>query len=307
MKTKTQRDYEERILRVLVHIQTHLDHAMDLNELASKAHFSPYHFHRVFRGMVGEPVKEHVRRLRLERAAYRLKATKEPITQVALAAGYETHEAFTRAFKTMFGDSPSSFRRAHKPVPEPSVPSGVHYSPEGGAGAFEFEAVKAKENGVKVRTETIAPMRVAFVRHVGPYDQVGTTWQKLMTWAGRNGLLGPNMKAIGIPHDDPEITSPEKLRYDACLVIRREIEPQGDIGVQTIEGGEYAVGTHRGPYEKLNDTYAMLMGQWMPANDREPGQGPCFEVYWNNPQTTRPEDLWTEIYVPLKRKAVSTA
>lgn len=109
MKTKTQQEYEERILRVLIHIQTHLDHALDLAELASLAHFSPYHFHRIFRGMVGEPVKEHIRRLRLERAAFHLKATNQPVTQVAFDAGYETHEAFTRAFRAMFDESAVRF------------------------------------------------------------------------------------------------------------------------------------------------------------------------------------------------------
>ena len=81
-----------------MHIQHHLDEAVSLDELAALAHFSPYHFHRIFRGMVGESVMEHVRRLRLERAAHRLKFSDEPITRIAFEAGYETHEAFTRAF-----------------------------------------------------------------------------------------------------------------------------------------------------------------------------------------------------------------
>src|SRR5262245_60431909 len=106
MRTTTQQDYEQRILRVLLHIQSHLDHALDLDELASLAHFSPHHFHRIFRGMVGEPVMEHVRRLRLERSAFQLKTTSRPVTQIAFDAGYETHEAFTRAFRAMFRESP---------------------------------------------------------------------------------------------------------------------------------------------------------------------------------------------------------
>ncbi|MBN2448597.1 MAG: helix-turn-helix transcriptional regulator, partial [Phycisphaerae bacterium] len=128
MKTRTQRDYEERILRVLVHIQAHLDEAFDLDELAAIACFSPFHFHRVFRGMVGEPVKEHVRRLRLERAAYRLKTTAEQVTRLAFDAGYETHESFTRAFSAHFGQAPSQYRELHRVAPVPSVRSGVHYA-----------------------------------------------------------------------------------------------------------------------------------------------------------------------------------
>src|SRR5262245_8168875 len=121
MNTATLRDYQERILRVLVHIQCHLDHALDLEKLAAIAHFSPYHFHRVFRGMVGEPVKEHVRRLRLERAAGQLKATDRAVTQIAFDAGYETHEAFTRAFRATFEESPIEFRRSHRAIRLPAT------------------------------------------------------------------------------------------------------------------------------------------------------------------------------------------
>ncbi|MFH1417502.1 MAG: AraC family transcriptional regulator, partial [Planctomycetota bacterium] len=123
MKSQTEHDYRQRILRVLVHIQGRLDEAMSLEDLARIAHFSPYHFHRIFRGMVGESVKEHVRRLRLERAAFHLKATDQPVTRIAFDAGYEAHEAFTRAFRAMFGESPSGFRELHRPVAYPASPS----------------------------------------------------------------------------------------------------------------------------------------------------------------------------------------
>ena len=72
--------------------------------------FSPYHFHRIFKGVVGEGVNEYVRRLRLESAAVALKTTDRGVLQVALDAGYGTHEAFTRAFRQLFGVSPTQFR-----------------------------------------------------------------------------------------------------------------------------------------------------------------------------------------------------
>src|SRR5215469_15718852 len=83
MRKHTEQSYKERILRVLVYIQNHLDEAVSLEELAAIAHFSPYHFHRIFRGMVGESVMEHICRLRLERAAYRLKFGEQPVTRIA--------------------------------------------------------------------------------------------------------------------------------------------------------------------------------------------------------------------------------
>ncbi|MHC4992157.1 MAG: helix-turn-helix domain-containing protein, partial [Planctomycetota bacterium] len=128
MKPTTQSDYTQRILRVLVHIQQNLDAALPLEDLAAVASFSPFHFHRVFRGMVGETVMQYVRRLRLERAAMRLKHTEQPVTTIAFEAGYEAHEAFTRAFHRAFGRSPSSFRaEGHAGPARIDAPTGVHF------------------------------------------------------------------------------------------------------------------------------------------------------------------------------------
>lgn len=298
MKTDTQQDYEARILRVLVHVQTHLDYALELEELAAIANFSPFHFHRVFRGMVGEPVMEHVRRLRLERAAYHLKCSDRPVTQIAFDAGFEAHEAFTRAFKSMFAVPPSEFRQQHRPVPVPSVPSGVHYAPDGRLEGFQ----PATHEGAKmnVRIEELKPMRVVFVRHVGPYKEVGATWGRLCQWAGMHGLFGSTTRCLGVCYDDPEITPPDKIRYDACLTVDRPVAAEGDVGVQEIGGGRYAVTTHHGPYENLAETYAALMGQWLPAHGHHPSAGPSLEFYRNDPNTTPPADLVTDVYVPLR-------
>ena len=150
-----------------------------------------------------------------------------------------------------------------------------------------------------VQIKTIPPMRVAFVRHVGPYMEVGQAWGRLFAWAGPRGLVGRGPKMIGVCHDDPEVTPPEKIRYDACLVVGDSVRPEGDIGVQEIGGGEYAVTVHKGPYENLGQTYARLCGEWLPASGREMRASPPLEVYLNSPQTAAPADLLTEVCVPL--------
>lgn len=299
MRPDTERDYQARILRVLVHIQDHLDEELSLESLAAVACFSPYHFHRIFRGLVGESVKEHVRRLRLERAAHRLKFGDLAVTTIAFDAGYENHESFTRAFHDMFGEPPSRFREIHKVIPFKEVPSRVHY--KAGERPAELQPTRAQGGSMDVRIERIQPLRLAFMRHLGPYDEVGATWGKLMGWAGRSGLLGPGTRILGIVYDDPEVTPPDKVRYDACLAVDERFRPQGEVGAQEIAAGEYAVTTHRGPYQKLGETYARLCGEWLPGSGREAADRPCFEIYRNSLQNTRPEDLLTDIYLPLKK------
>jgi AraC family transcriptional regulator len=112
MKNATLTDYRARMERVRTHIQLHLDESLPLDELASVACFSPYHFHRIFKGMTGESVGEYLRRIRLQRAAHQLRSSSQAILAIALEAGYESHEAFTRSFRESFGLTPSAFRKA---------------------------------------------------------------------------------------------------------------------------------------------------------------------------------------------------
>ncbi|MGD8563151.1 MAG: AraC family transcriptional regulator [Desulfarculaceae bacterium] len=297
MKACTRDSYHERILRVLVHIQRHLDEDLSLEGLAEVANFSPYHFHRVFRGMVGEGIKEHTRRLRLERAAYQLRNTQRPVTDIALAAGYQAHESFSRAFREMFGENPTVFRELRSHFNHQKSPSGVNYRPDGKIDHFTPQDTGGAQMNVDIKK--FDPMRVAFMRHMGPYATCEATWEKLCSWAGPKGLLKKDTVYVGICHDDPEITPPDKIRYDACVVVDEKTGPEGEVGVQEIAGGDYAVTVHKGPYETLKDTYARLCGEWLPNQEREKRSMPSLEIYLSDPQITPPAERLTEIRLAL--------
>jgi AraC family transcriptional regulator len=93
------------------YIRAHIGEPLDREHLADVAGFSVPHFHRIFTAHVGESAISYVRRLRLKRAAQKLRMGAVDITGVALAAGYDTHAAFSKAFKQQFGLSPSEFRQ----------------------------------------------------------------------------------------------------------------------------------------------------------------------------------------------------
>jgi AraC family transcriptional regulator len=299
VKETTYHVYHQRMAQVLLFIQQNLDENLALERLARVAHFSPYHFHRIFRGMVGESVKEHIRRLRLERAALRLKRSDRSVTVIAFEAGFENLESFSRAFKAMGGITPSAFRRKNGVFRSPAA-SGVHY--QEGAWMDSFQPPASGEP-MKVKILRLPPMKVAFVRHVGPYHQVGTAWEKVCMILGKEGLLGSDSRFIGVCYDDPEVTPEDKIRYDACVTVGDGFSGEGDVQVRTIGGGEYAVTTHAGPYDQLKESYARLFGQWLPHSGRELRSEPSLEFYLNDPDTTDPEDLLTDIAAPLEPRA----
>lgn len=227
MKDETRSFYERCVQRVIEEIAGGLDRALRLEALAELTLLSPFHFHRVFRGMVGETALELARRLRLERAAWQLTG-EQPITEIAFDAGYETHEAFTRAFRQRYGMSPSEFRQRQRadgcalpPGWELAARSGVHFSPTGEVPRFQPFYSRGEAMKFPVEIEARPELRVAAVRHVGPYAQVAAAFQKLGELAGRAGLFAEAMrtreapKMVGLYHDDPESVPATELRADA--------------------------------------------------------------------------------------------
>ena len=105
----------------------------------------------------------------------------------------------------------------------------------------------------------------------------------------------------GVSHDDPEVTPPDRIRYDACITVDERFRPPEGIATQTLPGGLYGMATHIGPYGTLGESYAQLMGRWAPRSDFIPRPGPCLEFYRNDPEGTDPEDRITDIHLPIGR------
>ncbi len=272
--------------RVRAYLEDRLCEPLDLEQLAHVACLSPCHFHRVFRAMTGEAVGEHLRRIRLERAALLLRHSNREISEVALAVGYESPAAFTRAFERGFGASPTVWRRADQ------------------AAMLKRPELKKPAKIEPLRFVNRRPMRVVFVRRQGPYaESAPEAWQVLMsTLAWRVWLHFP-AEMIGICHDDPEITAAENRRYDACLRFRLPAAPRGEVEERWLPGGRYAVFLHRGPHADLPQTYDQIYGAWLPAGNERLGESPAFEVYLDQPGRVPAEKLRTWIHVPLLERS----
>lgn len=148
--------------------------------------------------------------------------------------------------------------------------------------------------------QTMPELRVATVRHVGPYQHISEAFQRLGERAGRAGLIGQNGMMMAIYHDDPDATPPDELRSDAALVVEEgAMLPEG-LGEARLPAGRYARATHRGAYARLGDSWARLLGEWLPASGHRLGAGKSYEVYRNTPMTVAEDALITELYVPIE-------
>ncbi|MBK7403593.1 MAG: GyrI-like domain-containing protein [Phycisphaerales bacterium] len=145
--------------------------------------------------------------------------------------------------------------------------------------------------------------RLAAMRHVGPYQQAGSTFRRLASWAMARGCFTPGVEMIGIYYDNPRTNPPEILRADACITAPAGFE--GDVGagvgVLDLPRGRYGVGVFRGPYQRLGEVYEWLFQTWMVESGCALDDRACYEIYLNDPGTTSPEDLLTAIHVPLRQ------
>ncbi len=296
MKTVTFEDYKGRVLRAVRLIHQNLGEEIDWVSVARAAHFSAHHFHRIFRGMTGEAPGVYIRRIRLERAAYQLRATATSVTVVAFDAGFETHEAFTRAFHAWFGEAPAAYRANPHPAGPRPVPTVLHFHPE--SLPEDFIPVNSGGSTMEITIEKLPPMRMAFMRHTGPSPDCGPTVEKMRRWARERGLETPDATFLGVSHD--------YVRYDAGVVVGEDFRLAADdreqgVELKTIPAGEYAKAVHRGPFERLGETYAEICGQWAPRSGRDLGDEPCLEFPRVGPESgADPEEWVMDVLVNLK-------
>lgn len=279
-------EYDRRMHKVLAHIEENLQEPIRLKTLAEVAHFSPFHFHRLFAAYFGETLGDYLRRRRVEVAAIRLAA--QPRTRVlnlALAVGFGSTEAFCRAFKRRFGCSPTVWREQQLALRRANSNSSQLDRNCGQAGArlsaeHDVSRTQTKEHIMNVTLIDRQPATVAYLRHLGPYGvSIARFWrEEYEPWARVNGL-GADHARYGVSHDDPSITAPEQCRYDACAEVPADFVVIGRAHRTTIPGGKYAVLKFKGSADQVGEAWAALLRDWLPSSGLQLDQRPCFEYY----------------------------
>jgi AraC family transcriptional regulator len=274
---------------LLVHIQAHLDGDIGLAALSRKAGLSPFHLQRRFRAAIGETPKAYTSRLRLERGAFRLLVHDSTVLDIALECGFQTPETFLRAFRRHFGRTPSEYRQRVREELSAWCESGTE-DRAAEAPSFEISATKV----IPMR-----PVHLAFRRHIGPYESVPESiFDELEAWAVRRGTPGPRVW-MGIGHDAPGTTPPERLRFDAALVVPGPFASEGNIGHQFLAGGPFAVTTHVGSYETLPAAYDAIFPRLLDLPGYQLIGLPAVEIYHTTRVNVRYRLNHTDLCLPV--------
>jgi AraC family transcriptional regulator len=250
--------YVDSIAELVAEITRRLDDPPGYRELAERAHLSPYHFHRMFRAVVGESPRELARRLRLERAAHRLVHSPDPVVDVAFDAGFATHEAFTKAFQSEFGAAPSAYRRASGNCVIPA-PCGVHFV---GGGFTRFHIAHRRGEDMKLDVVERDEQRLAAIRHVGPYWQIGRAFGQLMPRVAQQGLR-PTGAPVAAFLSDVDSVPVDELQSVAGVPVSGDAEV-GDLDEYVLAGGRFLRATFLGHHDGLTEAWQTLYGRLIP-------------------------------------------
>ena len=311
-------EYAARINRVMDHVDRNLDSDLSLASLARVANFSPFHFHRIFTAMTGEPLNRFIQRLRVEKAANLLASSpKMSVTEIALACGFSGSASFARSFKDFLGMSATAWKsltesekttiRGEKSkIGKSKRKDGKDISP---SPWYRWDITpshrrKGMTNQLNVSVRDLPDMTVAYVRHIGPYKGDGALFGRLFgrlcAWAGPRGLLNGSARMLAVYHDNPDVTDDERLRVSVCVTVPEGTKTEGEIGSMRLRGGRYAVGSFELAEDEYQGAWDALFGEWMPGSGFQPDDGPCFELFKNDPSTHPEGKCLVDICVPVR-------
>lgn len=281
MKT-TQQSYRDRLNRVTAYLHANLESDIGIDALSDVACLSSYHWHRIYTAMSGETVAVTLRRLRLQRAADRLANSDMEIAKVAELAQYGSQDAFARAFREAYGQAPAAYRQG------------------GSHAAFKAANASTDAAGFTVSIEHVDAVRCISVPHQGAYLKIDAAMGQLFGALAGAEMLGPDTQMQAVFYDDPDLTPEAELRSAACVPCAEGVDlPDGTQELRR-PAGTYAKLEYVGPYADMKDAYRWLYGVWLPASGYDIADRPGFEAYLNSPVDTAPQDLRSDIYLPVQ-------
>ena len=285
--------YRARLLKVVAYIDANLGDQLTLDVLAGIAAFSKFHFHRQFAVLFGLSIFEVVHLARLRRASYELAFFNRSVIDVALDAGYESAEAFTRAFKKRLGQTPTEWRAA---------PNWIAWHDA----TLPLDNLRRDHMPNAPTTEAVQIVdfretRVAVLEHRGDHRNLGNSIRTFIAWRRENHLPPRTSATFNLLYSDPETTPPEQFRMDLCAALKGPM-PATNLGLveRTIPGGRCATLRLVGSDQGLGATLDRLYREWLPTSGEEPRDFPPFvqrvTLYPDVPE----HEAITDVFLPIK-------
>ena len=288
MKNVTLTYYQKKVDDVLQYIHCHLNQNLTIKELAEFAGISFFHFHRILKGALNEPIATYIDKVRLDTAVKLIRYSDESMNSISAKIGYSDVSSFSKAFSKEFGIPPQEFKSNREMVLNTHID-------------YRIDSQGKLVSEIKPKIIFLPNKKVIYKRVIGEYGgkEVIEAWEQLFDFIAQHKLLGWNPEFFSIYYDDPDSVGREKCTSDLCFTTKKDIEEHDVFKLNLFEEGKYAVFRYKGSYERLWELYDKIYGDWLLSVDYKLRDVPPLEKYINYSPKTKPENLLTEIYIPI--------
>lgn len=290
--------YRRRINQVIDYLNDNLDKSVSLEELASVAFFSPFHFHRIFKAITGETVNAFTNRLRNEKAARLLRFSKKKITDIAAECGFSSPATLSRLFKQYFGISPILYKKGED-IKNSKICKELQPITEYHCDMTQEEL----ELYFPVKIVQLPERKIAYIRVTDAFKKgvVINAFAKLIEWS-KEAKLYKTETIFGMSKDDPEVTPKEKYRYEACITLPKNftINANSPVQMTVLPACKYAFTTVSGDINKVGAGINYLFDDWLINSDYECETQSGLEIFLDKENVCNWNHFDLEIGIPVK-------
>jgi len=253
--------YKSRINQVIDYVNNNLDRSISLDELASVACFSPFHFHRIFVAVTGETINNFTNRMRNEKAARLLKFSKRSIAEISIECGFSSTSTLSRLFKQYFEVTPSEYRKGGQ-IKNSKIRKELYPITD-----YHCDMTQEYlEQNFPVQIKKLPERRIAYIRVLDAFagGVVLNAFAEMINWSKEMDLYHSET-IFGMSKDDPEVTPKEKYLYDVCITIPKKIKIDSGSQVQTttLPACMYAVTRVSGDLNLVSAGINYLFDNWL--------------------------------------------
>ena len=298
-KTQANREYAQRIDRVIDHLRGNLHRPVKLAELANVACFSEFHFHRIFGAVTGETLNNFTNRLRLEKAARLLRYSDQSLTHIALDCGFSSSATFSRAFRSGYDTSPSEFRKSGE-IKNSKICKELFPKDEYGLPMSAEE----KKAAFPVRLIDIPERQVAYIRVTNAFemDRVLAALRTVIEWAKSQDIFSQGI-LFGMTVDDPHVTPKHLYRYEVCLASSLPFECRDGMSKLKMPATRYAAIRVSGDLHKVATAWDYLYRDWLIKSAYEAEHAPALEIFLDKESALDWSHFELELCLPVRKLA----
>lgn len=288
-KEETLTYYENKVREVIKYVRENPCNELNVKALSEKFNISYFHFHRIMRAALDEPLGIYVNRIRLNNSAKMIRESNDSISEIAEKIGYNNISAFSKSFLKEFGVSPQDYRLKDDCLLNNEID-------------FKFQQNQVVNGKISPKIKVFPPCRMVCINVIGDYggEAAYKAWETIMSFAVKKSIISWNPDYFSIYYDDPDIVGVDNCSFDCCLTVRKMVEPEGNINVKDFDGGKFLVFRYKGPWDNLWEVYNILYRDYIILLDKyQLRDAPIVEKYLKYSEKMKPENYVTEVCIPI--------